>query len=542
MNIAMLLEMAAEGDPERVVLGSHDGGTTAAELLERARRAAVYFEKSGAEVVGYFGVNSDVLPGGALRGGAGGRAVHADQLSSARRAADGHPRARGRRTDDRRRRRSGAAAARAAPTTVVTKGEFASAIAEPVTGEHPFVDPEEIAVLLFTSGTTSEPKAAVLRHRHLVSYIISSVEFLGCSPEEAQLICVPPYHIAGIAAVLSSLYAGRRIMYLPSFDAASWVRLAVDERITHAMVVPTMLGRILAAVEEAGVEPPALRHLSYGGGRMPLELVERTLRDMPHVDLVNAYGLTETSSTIAMLTPDDHREAFASDDPAVRARLGSVGRPLPSLEVEVRGADDAELPPGEKGEIWVRGEQVAGEYVGNNVLTEDGWFRTRDAGWFDTDGLLVRRRAARRRDRAGRGEHLARRGGRGAHGARGRRRGRRHRHPRRRVGRGGGGRGGPAPGCRRPRRPSCRTGCGPGCARPRCPASWSSATSCRTRRPGSCCVGCCETSSRRRWAGLRRVLGGRFQGASPRSLDVESEGRGFGHSVPRLVPRRRAPG
>ena len=188
--------------------------------------------------------------------------------------------------------------------------------------------------------------------------------------------------------MLSSLYAGRRIMYLPTFDATEWVRQAADERITHAMVVPTMLGRILHAVEESGIEPPALRHLSYGGGRMPLELVERTLRDMPHVDLVNAYGLTETSSTIAMLTPDEHREAFASDDPAVRARLGSVGRPLPSLEVEVRDIDEAALPAGEKGEIWVRGEQVAGEYVGNNTLTEDGWFRTRDAGWFDEHGFL----------------------------------------------------------------------------------------------------------------------------------------------------------
>ena len=97
------------------------------------------------------------------------------------------------------------------------------------------------------------------------------------------------------------------------------------------------------------MEPPALRHLSYGGGRMPLELVERTMRDMPQVDLVNAYGLTETSSTIAMLTPDDHREAFASDDPVVRARLGSVGRPLPSLEVEVRGERRGRRPAGREG-------------------------------------------------------------------------------------------------------------------------------------------------------------------------------------------------
>jgi fatty-acyl-CoA synthase len=387
MNIAMLLEMVAEGDPDRIVLGSHDGGTTAAELLERARRAAVYFEKSGTDVVGYFGLNSDVLPvalfGAALAGlpfsPINYRAPDEQLAGILGRVAGGLMIA----DDDEIARLRACGAAH-----VITKAEFSTALEEPVTGEHPFVDPEDIGVLLFTSGTTSDPKAAVLRHKHLVSYIISSVEFLGCEASEAQLICVPSYHIAAIAAVLSSLYAGRRIMYLPAFDAAEWVSRAVEERITHAMVVPTMLGRILQAIEESGVEPPALRHLSYGGGRMPLELVERTLRDMPHVDLVNAYGLTETSSTIAMLTPDDHREAFASADPAVRARLASVGRPLPSLEVEVRGLDEVVLPPGEKGEIWVRGEQVAGEYVGNNTLTEDGWFRTRDAGWFDEHGFL----------------------------------------------------------------------------------------------------------------------------------------------------------
>jgi acyl-CoA synthetase (AMP-forming)/AMP-acid ligase II len=383
----MLLEMAAEGDPDRVVLGPAQGGTTSAGLLARARRAALYFEGTGATTIGYFGLNSDVLPlalfGAALAGlpfaPLNYRAPD-EQLQGILKRVEGALII----ADDAEVDRLRACGV----TNVVTQGELASALAEPLEGEHRFVDPEEVGVLLFTSGTTSEPKAAVLRHRHLVSYIISSVEFLGCGPEEAQLISVPPYHIAGIAAVLSSLYAGRRIMYQPSFDAEAWVSLASEERITHAMVVPTMLGRILGAMEDTGVELPALRHLSYGGGRMPRELVERMLRDLPRVDLVNAYGLTETSSTIAMLTPDDHREAFASADPAVRSRLGSVGRPLPALEVEVRGSDDAALPPGEKGEIWVRGEQVAGEYVGRSVLTEDGWFRTRDAGWFDAHGFL----------------------------------------------------------------------------------------------------------------------------------------------------------
>ena len=389
MNVAMLLEMVAEGDPERVVVGPHEGGLTAATLLEQARRAATAVTKHGARTVGYFGRNDDVLPV-ALFGAAlacvpfspvNYRAPDAQLAGILSRVEDGLMICDADEVD--RLRACGA-------NDVVTKDEFVASLddVDSTGADFPFVDPEEVAVLLFTSGTTSEPKAAVLRHRHLVSYIISSVEFLGCEPTEAQLICVPPYHIAGIAAVLSSLYAGRRIMYLPTFDAAEWVRVATAESITNAMVVPTMLGRILAAVEEVEAAPPALRHLSYGGGRMPLELVERTLRDLPHVDLVNAYGLTETSSTIAMLTPDDHREAFASSDPAVRARLGSVGRPLPALEVEVRGPEGELLPAGEKGEIWVRGEQVAGEYVGRSLLTDDGWFPTRDAGWFDANGFL----------------------------------------------------------------------------------------------------------------------------------------------------------
>jgi acyl-CoA synthetase (AMP-forming)/AMP-acid ligase II len=394
VNIAMLLEMVAEGDPDRVCVGSSSGGLTASALLAAARRAAVSFEKEGAEAVGYFGLNSDVLPvalfGAALAGAAFAplnyRAPDEQLASILPRVPPGPIIADAGEVD-----RLGAAGVDAG--RLVTVDAFADSVLggdsdSGTAAEHPFVDPESVAVFLFTSGTTSEPKAAVLRHRHLVSYIISSVEFLGCGADEAQLVCVPPYHIAGIAAVLSSLYSGRRIMYLPTFDAAEWVAVATSERITHAMVVPTMLGRILDAVEAVGAAPPALRHLSYGGGRMPLELVERTLQDLPEVDLVNAYGLTETSSTIAMLTPDDHREAFASSDSAVRARLASVGRPLPMLEVEIRDESEAVVAPGEKGEIWVRGEQVSGEYVGRSVLDADGWFRTRDAGWFDAEGFL----------------------------------------------------------------------------------------------------------------------------------------------------------
>jgi len=121
---------------------------------------------------------------------------------------------------------------------------------------------------------------------------------------------------------------------------------------------------------------------------MPLAVIERAMGLLPDVGFVNAYGLTETSSTVALLGPDDHREAFASPDPAVRARLASVGRPLPSLEVSIRDAGGAPLSAGERGEVWVRGEQVSGEYLGRGDDLDDGWFHTRDAGHVDDAGFL----------------------------------------------------------------------------------------------------------------------------------------------------------
>ncbi len=249
-------------------------------------------------------------------------------------------------------------------------------------------DPDATAVLLFTSGTTGEPKAAVLRHRNLASYLVSSVEFGGAGEDEAAIVSVPPYHIASVSSVLSTTYVGRRVVQLERFDPEAWVAAVRAESVTHAMVVPTMLGRILDVVEADGAGLPTLRSLAYGGGPMPRAVVERAMVLLEGLDLVNAYGLTETSSTVAVLGPEDHRTAFSSEDPTVRARLGSVGRALPGVEVSIRDAEGAVLSDGEVGEIWVRGEQVSGEYLGRTDTVVDGWFNTRDAGRVDGDGYL----------------------------------------------------------------------------------------------------------------------------------------------------------
>ena len=371
MNIGFLLEIAAEGMPDRVAVGSRDGGATYAQLLQQARQAARAVTSTTVgdvrpERLAMLDLNSPMLP--VLIFAAAFAGVPFVPINY-------------RLADDRLRE----LVARNAPALMVvdppvidrlgevpgidlvTRDDFAERIDRaPADGDvSPAGDAdEEIAVLLFTSGTTGPPKAAVLRHRHLTSYILNTSEFGSSDESEATLVSVPPYHVAGVSAILSAVYSGRRLVYLPAFSAAEWVATARDEAVTHAMVVPTMLGRILDELEATGTELPALANLSYGGGPMPMPVIERAMGLLPHVNYVNAYGLTETSSTISILTPDDHREAARSEDPAVRARLGSVGRPLPTLELEVRDPFGEPLPAGEVGEVWVRGEQVAGEYLG----------------------------------------------------------------------------------------------------------------------------------------------------------------------------------
>jgi fatty-acyl-CoA synthase len=389
VNLSMLVEMAAEGLGDRVALGAVPGGLTYIDLLERSRQAATWFAQREATNVGLIDMNSPAVPIALYGSSFIGRPfvplnyrLPDEQLK--------------------------ALLARIAPATVVVEApalervqgvkgielisreDFLASVAATEVDLEPdlFVDPDSVAVLLFTSGTSGEPKAAILRHSNLVSYVLGTVEFMGADESECALVSVPPYHIAGISALVTGFYGGRRIYQLPQFEDKAWVEAAAREKVTHAMVVPTMLQRILDVLETTGEKLPDLRHLSYGGGVMPLPVIERALQWLPQVNFVNAYGLTETSSTVSLLTPDDHRIALASDDPDVRRRLNSVGRPLPTIEVEIRDPEGEPVPVGEKGEVWLRGEQVSGEYVGKRVVRDDGWFPTTDAGWLDADGYL----------------------------------------------------------------------------------------------------------------------------------------------------------
>ena len=390
MNILTLLEMAANGFGERTAVGSIGTGLTYSQLLDQASRAGKTFADAGTERVSFLDVSSPALPVALFGAAYAGqpfvplnyRLADADLVQLAERTTP----------------------------AVLVAGSDQSGRVQAVDGvqvleRQPFLDtaeageglepsswpmdPDDIAVLLYTSGTTGSPKAAVLRHKNLTGYILGSVEYMGAGEDEATLVSVPPYHIAGLAAILSSVFAGRRIVQLPDFDADTWIDLVAAENVTNAMVVPTMLARIVDRMSARSIELPSLRAVSYGGGRMPLPVIDQALRLFPETRFVNAYGLTETSSTISLLGPDDHRLAHTSDDPAIRRRLTSVGQPLPALEVSIRDEEGNEVAAGTPGEVWVRGEQVAGEYLQQgSKLTDEGWFPTNDGGELDADGYL----------------------------------------------------------------------------------------------------------------------------------------------------------
>jgi acyl-CoA synthetase (AMP-forming)/AMP-acid ligase II len=388
MNISLFLQMAADTDPERIALvcegrrWSYGALYNAAQGAARSMRAsnashvALLDESSEASAIALFGAAIAGIPYVPLNY----RLADADLAALLGRIAPAYIIG-----DVERIRRFGTETSHDAWTRAAFVAEAEARADGPEIAEAD----ETIAIQLFTSGTTAAPKAAILRHSNLLSYILGTVEFASAPEADAALVCVPPYHIAGIAALLSSVYAMRRILMLPAFDPDAWLALVADERATNAFVVPTMLSRIVAAMDaRAPGDISSLRAIAYGGGRMPAELIDRALDLFPATGFTNAYGLTETSSTVALLGPDEHRAAHRATDPKVRARLSSVGRPLPTIELDIRDDEGNPLPAGERGEIYVRGDQVSGEYKDRSALDAQGWFPTRDAGWIDAEGYL----------------------------------------------------------------------------------------------------------------------------------------------------------
>ncbi|MBI1817140.1 MAG: long-chain-fatty-acid--CoA ligase [Deltaproteobacteria bacterium] len=253
---------------------------------------------------------------------------------------------------------------------------------------------DDTTILMYTSGTTALPKGVMLRFNDFTAYVTANVELADGTPRGTSLLCVPLYHIAGATNVMSNLFTGRKLVLLRQFDATEWLHTVAREQVTHAFVVPTMLKQLIDHPDFATCDLSSLQNLSYGGAAMPFPVIRRALEMFPKtVGFVNAFGQTETTSTLTVLGPDDHRLDGSAAEVELRLkRLVSIGRPLPDVEVKVVDDDSHDLPAGEVGEIWVRTPRVMKGYAAkegaSSPLNADGWLPTRDMGWLDSDGYI----------------------------------------------------------------------------------------------------------------------------------------------------------
>ncbi len=260
--------------------------------------------------------------------------------------------------------------------------------------EEAAIDDAETTILMYTSGTTSLPKGVMLTHNEFTAYVVNNVEMADGTPRGTALLSAPLYHIAGATNIMTSLFTGRKLVVLPQFDPSDWLAAAQQEEVTHAFVVPTMMKMVIDHPKFADFKLDSITNLSYGGAAMPFPVIRRAIeRFPPGVGFVNAFGQTETTSTLTILGPDDHKLDGSEEEVALRLkRLTSIGRPLPDVEVKVVDDEGNTLPTGEVGEIWVSTPRLMKGYAndqgGADSPVRDGWLPTRDMGWIDEEGYI----------------------------------------------------------------------------------------------------------------------------------------------------------
>jgi len=302
---------------------------------------------------------------------------------------------------------------RVAPSIVFCAEEFVPAIADSVTGptlvtiggkdrpgiigyqrfveggrggEPEFVArPDDIAYLLFTSGTTGASKCCILGQREMREVAFTMNNEMRCGSADRGLINMPMFHF-GALGIIGGLHArGGTVVLQQQFDAADAVRLVAEERITVLHLAPVMLRALLDQVgDRSAVE--SVRTVAYSAAPMTAAVLRRALTVLPDAGFLNLYGQTE------VIVSGLPREFHFLDEPSAAERLNSVGFPFPGSRVCIVDDDGGVVPAGQAGEIVVRSDSMFRGYWQDAMATQatlrDGWCRTGDIGRLDEQGLL----------------------------------------------------------------------------------------------------------------------------------------------------------
>jgi acyl-CoA synthetase (AMP-forming)/AMP-acid ligase II len=234
----------------------------------------------------------------------------------------------------------------------------------------------------------------MLSHNSFSIYVLENVTPADPELEERNILTVPLYHVAGIQAMMAAIYGGRTLVMERQFEAKEWMGLVAAEKANRAMMVPTMLKQLIDHPDFKKYDLSSLKVITYGAAPMPLEVIKKALGVFPGVSFINAFGQTETASTITTLSPEDHVLSGSKEEMEKKLkRLSSIGKPMSDVEMKIVSEEGKDLPVGEVGEIVARGPRVMTGYWRDEEKTQktidkDGWVHTGDVGYMDEDGYF----------------------------------------------------------------------------------------------------------------------------------------------------------
>jgi acyl-CoA synthetase (AMP-forming)/AMP-acid ligase II len=257
------------------------------------------------------------------------------------------------------------------------------------------INDDDMTILMYTAGTTGFPKGVMLTHQSFSIYVLENVSPPDPALEEKNILTVPLYHVAGIQAMMAAIYGGRTMVIERQFEPTEWMGLVQSEKVSRAMMVPTMLKQLIDHPKFTEYDLSSLKVITYGAAPMPLEVIKKAIQVLPTVSFINAFGQTETASTITALSPEDHVISGVTEEEREKKlkRLSSIGKPMSDVEMKIIDEQGNELPPGQVGEIVARGPRVMTGYWKDEEKTKktidkDGWVHTGDMGYKDEDGYF----------------------------------------------------------------------------------------------------------------------------------------------------------